>query len=168
MARSEAAKEKERTKETRTRRGMCCRLILRRHAAKCILAAPRLATINAARGPPAGQERDPMRPGRNIAIKVPVCRWEETVAFYRDRIGLPVHRKMKAGIGFAWGEMTLRIDRFETQSHVDVWLELFAEEPDEALSRLGSPGRVGLEQLDGVTGHWTSDPAGTILLVRRE
>jgi hypothetical protein len=24
-----------------------------------------------------------------------------------------------------------------------------------------------LEPLDGVTGHWTSDPAGTVLLVRK-
>lgn len=109
-----------------------------------------------------------MRPGRNIAIKVPAYRWEETVAFYRDRVGLAVRRELDASVAFAWGEMTLWIDRVETQSQVDVWLELLADDPDEALSRLGSPQRDELEPLDGVTGHWTSDPAGTVLLVRRE
>ncbi len=33
-----------------------------------------------------------MRPGKNIAIKVPLHRWVETVAFYRDRVGLPITR----------------------------------------------------------------------------
>lgn len=47
------------------------------------------------------------------------------------------------------------------QSQVDVWSELFSDEPTEALARLGSPQRDELEPLDSVTGHWTSDPAGT-------
>lgn len=28
-----------------------------------------------------------LRPGRNIAIKTPTYQWEETVSFYRDRVG---------------------------------------------------------------------------------
>jgi hypothetical protein len=109
-----------------------------------------------------------MQPGHNIAIKVPRHRWEETVAFYRDRVGLSVRQELGASIGFAWGEMTLWVDRVDAQSQVDVWLELIADDPDAALSRLGSPQRDELEPLDGVAGHWTSDPAGTVLLVRRE
>ena len=26
-------------------------------------------------------------PGKNIAIKVPLHKWQESVAFYRDRVG---------------------------------------------------------------------------------
>lgn len=110
----------------------------------------------------------PLRPGRNIAIKVPLYKYDETVAFYRDRVGLTVTRTMENSVGFAFGEMTLWIDRVPHQSQSDVWLEMFSNEPTEALAGLGSPQRDELEPLDSVTGHWTSDPAGTVLLVRIE
>lgn len=105
--------------------------------------------------------------GRNIAIKVPLHRFDETVAYYRDRVGLLVERETAESVSFRFGEMFLWIDRVAQQSQVDVWLELFSDDPDAALERLGSPVRDELEPLDGVTGHWTSDPAGTVLLVRR-
>ena len=107
-------------------------------------------------------------PGKNIAIKVPLHKWQETVAFYRDRVGLEPVKETPDTVAFAFGSMTLWIDRVERQSQADVWLELFADDPDEALERLGSPKRDELEPLDGVTGHWTSDPAGVVLLVRNE
>jgi catechol 2,3-dioxygenase-like lactoylglutathione lyase family enzyme len=107
-------------------------------------------------------------PGRNIAIKVPLHRWEETVAFYRDRVGLKPIRETRDTVAFAFGALTLWIDRVERQSQVDVWLELLSDDPDQALAHLGSPKRDELEPLDGVDGHWTSDPAGVVLLVRRE
>lgn len=109
-----------------------------------------------------------LTPGRNIAIKVPLHRWSETVAFYRDSVGLEVVRELEASIGFRFGEMTLWIDRVPHQSQVDVWLELFSDDPDGAIAALDSPRRDELEPLDGVTGHWTSDPAGTVLLIRRQ
>jgi len=104
--------------------------------------------------------------GKNIAIKVPLHKWLETVAFYRDRVGLEPVRETPNTVAFAFGEMTLWIDRVERQSQVDVWLELFSEDPDQALSHLGSPRRDELEPLDDVNGHWTSDPAGVVLLLR--
>jgi hypothetical protein len=109
-----------------------------------------------------------LRPGKNIAIKVPLHRWAETVAFYRDRVGLSIRNQYAESIAFAFGDMTLWLDRIERQSQVDVWLELFSDDPDGALEHLGSPKRDELEPLDSVTGHWTSDPAGVVLLVRKE
>lgn len=106
-------------------------------------------------------------PGKNIAIKVPEWKWAETVAFYRDRVGLPVQRETAATVAFAFGAMTLWVDRVPAQSQADVWLELFSDDPDTALQRLQGPLRDELEPLDGVEGHWTSDPAGVILLVRK-
>ncbi|TYC69088.1 VOC family protein [Stappia sp. BW2] len=108
-----------------------------------------------------------MEPGRNIAIKVPLHRWEETVAFYRDKIGLKVARELDNSTGFSFGSMTLWIDRVPHQSQTDVWLELFDDDPETALAELGSPKRDELEPLDGICGHWTSDPAGTVILVRK-
>jgi len=106
-----------------------------------------------------------IEPGRNIAIKVPLYKWEETVAFYRDRVGLEVLEEQPNSTAFAFGGMTLWVDKVEHQSQVDVWLELFTDDPDRALETLGSPKRDEVEPLDDVNGHWTSDPAGTILLV---
>jgi hypothetical protein len=109
-----------------------------------------------------------IEPGKNIAIKVPLHKWAETVAFYRDRVGLEVVKELSNSTAFAFGSMTLWIDKVERQSQVDVWLELFTDNPDKALETLDSPNRDELEPLDDVNGHWTSDPAGTILLVRNE
>lgn len=109
-----------------------------------------------------------IRPGKNIAIKVPLHKWDETVAFYRDRVGLPVVKELKESTGFAFGAMTLWIDRVERQSQTDVWLELFSDDPAQDLQNLGSPNRDELEPLEGVHGHWTSDPAGVVLLLRNE
>lgn len=115
-----------------------------------------------------GDDTEMITPGKNIAIKVPQHKWAETVAFYKDRVCLQVKRETPDTVAFAFGAMTLWIDRVERQSQVDVWLELFSDDPDQALADLDSPKRDELEALDGVKGHWTSDPAGVVLLVRRE
>jgi len=107
-----------------------------------------------------------IEPGRNIAIKVPKHRWADTVAFYRDRAGLPVKRTLDDSVAFDFGNVTLWVDRVAKQSQVDVWLELFTDDPDRAVDALGGPLRDELEPLESVNGHWTSDPAGTVLLVR--
>lgn len=108
-----------------------------------------------------------IEPGKNIAIKVPLHKWDETVAFYRDRVKLPVVNELPNSVAFSFGSMTLWIDKVEKQSQVDVWLELLTDEPDKALKTLESPMRDELEPLDDVNGHWTSDPAGVVLLVRK-
>lgn len=108
-----------------------------------------------------------IEPGKNIAIKVPLHKWDETVAFYRDRVKLSVTKELPNSVAFSFGSMTLWIDKVEKQSQVDVWLELLTDEPDKALQTLESPMRDELEPLDDVNGHWTSDPAGVVLLVRK-
>ncbi len=109
-----------------------------------------------------------IKPGKNIAIKIPSYKWQETVEFYRDRVGLTVKRILNESIGFEFGEMTLWLDRVEKQSQTDVWLEIFSDDPDTAIEQLGGPARDYLEPLDSVEGHWTNDPAGVVLLVRKE
>jgi hypothetical protein len=109
-----------------------------------------------------------VEPGRNIAIKVPLHRYDETVAFYRDRVRLSLVQVNSNSTAFSFNGFTLWIDKVAHQSQVDVWLELFSDDPDRALLELGSPIRDELEPLDGVTGHWTSDPAGTVLLIRKK
>lgn len=109
-----------------------------------------------------------IEPGNNIAIKVPLHKWAETVAYYRDRVGLEVVKEGEDSTAFAFGNVTLWIDRVEQQSQVDVWLELVSDDPDRAMETLASPKRDELEPLEQGFGHWTSDPAGVVLLVRRK
>lgn len=106
--------------------------------------------------------------GSNIAIKTPAHLWMETVAFYRDRVGLIEKKATENTVAFEFGGMTLWIDRVDHQSQTDVWLELICDDPDNALAVLQAPNRDSLEPLDGIAAHWTSDPAGTVLLVRRK
>jgi hypothetical protein len=54
------------------------------------------------------------------------------------------------------------------QSQQDVWMELFNDELTEALAKLGSRQRDEFEPFDGFAGHWTSDPVGLVLLVRKD
>lgn len=108
--------------------------------------------------------------GRNIAIKVPRHRYAETVAFYRDVLGLPHVGSAPASETFQFGSLRLWIDCVPHQSQVDVWLEVRSDDPDAAarwLERRGTPVRDELEPLDGVPGHWISDPAGVVLLLTR-
>ena len=109
-----------------------------------------------------------IKPGKNIAIKVPTHKWQQTMEYYRDRVGLPIKKTLAESVGFEFGDMTLWIDRVEKQSQTDVWLELFSEDPGTAVEQLGGPVRDYLEPLDSVEGHWTNDPAGVVLLVRKE
>jgi len=83
-------------------------------------------------------------------------------------VGLQVARVLKERTSFEFGVMTLWIDRVPHQRQTDVWIELFDAAPTAALASLCSPQREKLEALNGVTAHWASDPAGTIILLRKE
>ena len=119
---------------------------------------------------PDGAEPSLFANGGDIAIKVPRHHYEATVAFYADTIGLEVRAVHPDSHEFAFGPMRLWVDRMDTYSQADVWLELSANDLDRSMDRLrtaGTPVRDELEPLDGVDGHWISDPAGTVWLVRR-
>jgi len=62
--------------------------------------------------------------GANIAIKCPSHTYEQTVAFYRDTLGLPLIEEEKDGCIFQFGPNRLWIDDVPNLSHPDVWLEL--------------------------------------------
>lgn len=112
-----------------------------------------------------------LRAGDNIAIKIPAHKHAETVAFYRDAIGLPLIEERADTVLFRFGSLTLWLDRIEHQSQTDVWLEVKADDVEGATERLRAAGatvRDGIEPLEGVRGHWISDPAGVVLLVAHE
>ncbi len=112
--------------------------------------------------------------GRNIAMKVPAHQWEATVAFYRDVIGLKVIEQGDTNpqsVTFAFGSNQLWIDRVESFSQAEIWLELTADDIPGAALHLKSAGiarRDEIESLgEGFEGFWVSSPASIIHLVTK-
>ena len=110
--------------------------------------------------------------GRNIAIKVPPHQWEETVAFYRDVLGLKqIERPPTTPPSevFEFGSNRLWIDRVEALSQAEVWLEVITPDLEAAAGYLESAGvarRDEIEDLgEGFPGFWIASPASIIHLV---
>ncbi len=102
--------------------------------------------------------------GANIAIKCPSHTYEQTLAFYRDTLGLPLIEEEADGCIFQFGPNRLWIDRVPNLSHPDIWLELETNDTEAAASYLkinGVPRRDEVEQLrEDFDGFWISDPVG--------
>jgi len=88
--------------------------------------------------------------GANIAIKCPYHTYEQTIAFYRDTLGLPLLEEEPEGCILQFGPVKLWIDRVPNISHPDIWLELETNDTDAAAAYLknhGVPRRDEVEQL---------------------
>lgn len=110
------------------------------------------------------------RPGGNIAVKVPSAFYQQTVAFYRDVVGLAHVASHDRTEVFAFGETRLWIDDVAHATHAEVWLEIVTDDVDDGAARLEAAGGVVVDQIEplgDLDGHWIRDPAGTILLLSR-
>ena len=70
--------------------------------------------------------------GANIAIKCPYHTYEQTIAFYRDTLGLPLLEEEPEGCIFQFGPVRLWVDRVPNLSHPDIWLELETNDTESA------------------------------------
>ena len=117
-------------------------------------------------------------PGVNVAMKIPLAHYDDTVAFYRDTLGFDVEKIEDSGAATVaashrvdFGAITLWLDRVDGASRSDVWLELGTDDLAAATERLASAGVLTcdeVEPLDGEAGersHWVRNPAGVIHLV---
>ncbi|MEZ0003628.1 VOC family protein [Sinorhizobium fredii] len=108
--------------------------------------------------------------GINIAMKVPSHQYEAVVAFYRDVVGLPPFDEKQPAKGFILGPNRLWIDEMPHLSQAEVWLELFTEDHERALTQLTANGAVrcdAVEELgEGFRGGWVMNPANIVHLVR--
>jgi hypothetical protein len=82
--------------------------------------------------------------GFNIAMKVPSHQYQATLAFYRDVVGLKPFDEKAPAKGFELGPNRLWIDEAPMLSQAEVWLELFTDDHDGALERLGRGRRCPL------------------------
>jgi catechol 2,3-dioxygenase-like lactoylglutathione lyase family enzyme len=109
--------------------------------------------------------------GANIAIKVPEYKFEDTVRFYGEILGLEQLEGTEASVCFRFGPNKLWIDRMHNYSRSDVWLEMLTDDVERArdyLNHRKGPRQDEIKNLPGdLDGFWISDPAGTIHLVEK-
>jgi catechol 2,3-dioxygenase-like lactoylglutathione lyase family enzyme len=112
--------------------------------------------------------------GRNIAMKVPPEQWQEVVRFYRDVLRLPLVEHDPADtvtptVVFEFGPNHLWIDRVDSISQAELWLELEVDDLDAAAEHLASAGVARRDEIEplgeGFPGFWISSPAQIIHLV---
>src|SRR5712691_3675017 len=85
--------------------------------------------------------------GANIAIKCPSHTYEQTVAFYRDTLALPLIEKEPGGCIFQFGPSRLWIDKVANLSHPDIWLELETNDTEAAVAFLKVHGVPRLDEI---------------------
>ncbi len=107
--------------------------------------------------------------GRNMAMKVPPDRYDETLRFYRDALGLKTLAHSDGDIGFEFSGMRLWIDKVSGITRPELWLELRCDDleaADEYLAGIGVQRCDDVEALpEGFQGFWIRNPAGVVHLV---
>jgi catechol 2,3-dioxygenase-like lactoylglutathione lyase family enzyme len=108
-------------------------------------------------------------PGNNIALKIPPHEFEETIAFYRDVLGLRSLGNVRGSVGFDFDGKSIWIDRVEALSHAEIWLELRADDVSEAEAYFEEQGIIRRDEIeklpDDFSGFWVSTNSDLIHLV---
>jgi hypothetical protein len=116
----------------------------------------------------------PFEGGINIAIKIPKSKYEQTVAFYRDILQLPVEEKpitnptVSRTHQVKFGNNTVWLDCVDNYTHSETWLELNTPDVPGATQYLASKGVHTCDELEQLPEnmHWITDPAGTVFIVK--
>jgi uncharacterized protein (TIGR02246 family) len=113
--------------------------------------------------------------GRNIALKVPSHVWGATVEFYRDIVGLKVIEQeptVPPSVCFEFGANQLWIDRVDSLSQAEIWLELHTSDVQAAAGHLKSAGIARRDEIEPLSedfeGFWITSPASIIHLVSNQ
>jgi catechol 2,3-dioxygenase-like lactoylglutathione lyase family enzyme len=111
--------------------------------------------------------------GKNIAMKVPVHEFDETVAFYRDILGFEESDASSPdeieSVTFKFGDKNLWIDKINGISQAEIWLEVVAEDIEAASKYLEERNCIRRDEIEplpeGFKGFWIANPANIIHLV---
>lgn len=113
--------------------------------------------------------------GVNIAIKIPKRKYETTVAFYKDVLGLEVEEKpiqnptVSRTHQVKFGPNTVWLDCVDNYTHQEVWLELKTPDVEKATEYLSSKGIGTCDEIEKIPEdmHWITDPAGTVFILSK-
>lgn len=107
--------------------------------------------------------------GPNIAMKLPQRLYADTLAFYRDTLGMRVIDENDAGAIIDFGPIRLNLDLVPGQSQTDLWLQVRTDDTQAAQSLLQAKGQQTCNEVetlpDGFDGFWVAAPSGTIHLI---
>jgi len=114
--------------------------------------------------------------GQNIAMKVPVHEYDQTVAFYKDILGFeviePSSSNESASTTFKFGDKVLWIDKKPNISHAEIWLEVVTDNYEAASAYFEKQGCIRRDEIeslpDGFNGFWLSSPANIIHLISQD
>ncbi|MDE9451344.1 hypothetical protein J3R80_12785 [Aliiroseovarius sp. Z3] len=108
--------------------------------------------------------------GKNIAMKVPPHQYEQTVAFYRNTLGLEeIGGPSGEAVGFKFGANNLWVDKVSAISQAELWLEIVTDDTEKAAEVLDKAGVARCDEIEELgknfDGYWISSPASIIHLV---
>ncbi|SNY76661.1 VOC family protein [Enterobacter sp. CC120223-11] len=110
--------------------------------------------------------------GIDIALKVPPHQYQQTIAFYRNTLGLEEITDKPPATGFVLGPNRLWIDEAPALSQAEIWLELFTPNFAQAEKQLEEKGVVRCDAVEplpeGFKGGWIMSPCGIVHMVREE
>jgi hypothetical protein len=112
------------------------------------------------------------RAGKNIAMKVPSHQYEQTVAFYKNVLGLSQLKQEIPSVVFKFGDKNLWIDNADDLGQSEIWLEICCNDIKEANKYLESK-KVkrcdDVEKLpDDFQGFWIASPCDIIHLISKD
>lgn len=111
--------------------------------------------------------------GTNIALKIPKNKYEETVRFYRDTLGLSVKEEaisnptVSQTHSVEFGPNTLWLDCVDNYTHPEIWLEVNTPDVPAATEYLSQNGVETKDEFEKIPAdkHWITDPAGAVMIV---
>ena len=107
--------------------------------------------------------------GRNIAMKLPADSYDETVAFYRDVLGLPVEIRDAETAIVTFGAIRLWLDRVAGLAQPEMWLEVETDDTAAAARLLQDAGIARADPVDplreGLDAFWVRSPSGVMHLI---
>jgi catechol 2,3-dioxygenase-like lactoylglutathione lyase family enzyme len=107
--------------------------------------------------------------GRNIALKIPPHEFDQTLRFYRDTLGLRQLDNHLPSHVFEFGANLLWLDRSDTMTHTEIWLELRTPDTNSAAARLEINGVARCDAIEhlpeGFDGFWITSPGNIVHLV---
>lgn len=112
--------------------------------------------------------------GINIAVKIPKSKYDETVRFYREVLGLEVKERpiknptVSRTHRVSFGSNVMWLDCVDNYTHSETWLELNVDNVPAATEYLKSQGISTCDELEELPDnmHWITDPAGSVYIVK--
>lgn len=111
--------------------------------------------------------------GTNIALKIPKHKYEETVHYYKEILGLQVKEEpitnptVSRTYSVVFGPNTLWLDCVDNYTQPEIWLEVNTQNVPEATDYLSREGISTKDEFEKIPDdkHWITDPAGTVMIL---